>query len=273
MRAVQAESQGSEHKMLGNYMQRQRLELGLTQAQVAALLFMSNSGFEKYENGQRVPTVATIRSWCNALALPRHKRRKVWSMVMGEDLAIAAGSLSAVTAGELHLMNRMPGPAFLHRVPEYYVLAANARAIDMFPWLNPALGTPDRPVNVIVQMMTDPRAQRVLYNWESIVHRLVYILKENSIGLVPEDEIAAIRHACQVNPHFDRMWDTAVGPSEYDDDTVIVVEPESGEQVTFQMDSLRWAHPWRDIEMFSLTERQDDGLPPLHETLPGIFAW
>ncbi|WP_067572255.1 helix-turn-helix domain-containing protein [Nocardia acidivorans] len=273
MRAVPAENHGSEHKMLGSYMQRQRLELGLTQAQVAALLFMSSSGFEKYENGQRVPTVAAIRSWCTALELPRYKRRKVWSMVMGEDLTVAAGQLETVTAAELNLMNHLPGPAFLHRVPEYYVLGANHRAVEMFPWLDPALATPDRPLNVIVQMMTDPRAREVLVNWESIVHRLIYILKENSLGIVPEAEIAAIRQACQANPHFDRMWETAMPTHAYYDDTVIVREPECGEEIVFQMDSLRWAHPWRDIEIFSLTPRNIDGAAPLHETVPGIFAW
>lgn len=272
MRAVPADSGGSEHKMLGSYMQRQRLEQGLTQAQVAARLFMSSSGFEKYENGQRVPTVATVRSWCTALGLPRYKRRKVWSIVMGEDLSVAAGALEPVTAAELNLMNRMPGPAFLHRVPEYYVLGANAMAIDMFPWLDPALGTPEQPVNVIVQMMTDPRAREMLVNWGTIVHRLVYILKENSLGIVPEAQIATIREACRSNPLFDRMWDTAMPPATYDDDTVIVRSPE-GEDIYFQMDSLRWAHPWRDIEMFSLTIRNDEDFPHLHETLPGIFAW
>ncbi|WP_282786520.1 MULTISPECIES: helix-turn-helix domain-containing protein [unclassified Nocardia] len=242
------------HQTIGGYMRQQRLLQGLTQKQVADALFMSKSAYQKYENEERNPTVPVIRQWCDALDLRYDKRRRVMSIVMGELAPWAVGSPEAITPDALEFIDSMPYPAYLHRVPQYDVLAANAAANEMCPFLDPALGTPERPINVIVQMMTDPRAEKILVNWEPIVHRMIYGLREFSAGVVPDTEVAAVYEACRSHPRFEYMWNNPMDPAIFDDDHVVMLDP-AGRETNWRMRSLQSLHPWCDYEIFLLTPR------------------
>lgn len=255
MRAVPPDpNQGQDHPTIGGYMRHQRVRLALTQQQVADRLFMSKSAYQKHENDERTPTVRGIRDWCDALDLSYEKRRKVMSIVMGELMPLAVGSPEAITDDDIDFINSLPYPAYLHRVPQYDILAANRVAVETCPWLDPALATGERPLNVIVQMFNDPRAEQILLNWEPVVHRLTYLLKEMSTGIVRAEEVAAIYDACRTHPRFEYMWNTPMSPAEFDDDHVTMVDPQ-GREGHWRMRSLQSTHPWCDYEIFLLTPR------------------
>ncbi|MFI6870297.1 helix-turn-helix domain-containing protein [Nocardia sp. NPDC050406] len=239
---------------IGGYMRQQRVRSTLTQQQAADRLFMSKSAYQKYENDERMPTVRTIREWCDALELSYEKRRKMLSIVAGELLPLAVGSPDAITADDIDFIDSLPYPAWLHRVPQYDILAANRAGIEVCPFLDPALATGERPLNVIVQMFNDPRAEQILRNWDPIVHRLTYLLKEMSTGVVSDEEVAAIYDACRGHRRFDYMWNTPMQPEEFDDDHVIMVDPQ-GREGHWRMRSLQSTHPWCDYEIFLLTPR------------------
>lgn len=256
MRAVPPEPTPTDpvQPTIGGYMRHQRVRLALTQQQVADRLYMSKSAYQKYENDERNPTVRAIRDWCDALELSYEKRRKVLSIVMGELMPLAVGSPESITADDVDFIDSLPYPAWLHRVPQYDILAANRAGIELCPFLDPALATGDQPVNVIVQMFTDPRAERILGNWDPIVHRLAYLLKEMSTGVVRDAEVAAIVEASRDHPRFDFMWNNPMSPEEFDDDHVVTVDSR-GHEAHWRMRSLQSMHPWCDYEIFLLTPR------------------
>ncbi|GAB2528425.1 helix-turn-helix domain-containing protein [Nocardia heshunensis] len=243
---------------LGAYLKRERLRNDMTQRAVADALHMSTSGYEKIENGQRVPHLTTVNALARLFELPSDRRRVLWSIATGDDLAVTAQAPDGVSEGMLVFMRNLRGPAFLHQVPEYTVIAANQLAVRLFPWLDPRLGTADRPINVIVQMMTDPRAQQILVNWAAVVHRLVFALQEYSLANMPAEKVRAIREACRSNPEFERMWNTPCPPEIRADDTAVARDPDTGELAVYQLDCLRWAFPDRDIELFAMSRRDID---------------
>ncbi|MFE3189072.1 helix-turn-helix domain-containing protein [Nocardia sp. NPDC059240] len=243
---------------LGAYLKRERLRNDMTQRAVADALHMSTSGYEKIENGQRVPHLTTVNALARLFELPSDRRRVLWSIATGDDLAVTAEAPDGVSEGMLVVMRNLRGPAFLHQVPEYNVIAANQRAVRMFPWLDPRLGSADRPINVIVQMMTDPRAQQMLANWDAVVHRLVFGLQEYSLANMAAEKVRAIRDACRVNPEFERMWNNPCPPEIMADDTAVARDPATGALSVFQLDCLRWVFPDRDVELFTLSPRDVD---------------
>ncbi|MBF6133919.1 helix-turn-helix transcriptional regulator [Nocardia otitidiscaviarum] len=256
MRSISPESPSgaATRPTIGAYMQRQRILLGLTQQQVADRLYMSKSAYQKHENGERNPTVQAIRDWCDALELTYEKRRKVISIVMGELVPVAIGSPENITDDDLDFINSLPYPAWLHRVPQYDILAGNRVGIEMCPFLDPALATGDRPLNVMVQFASDPRAQQIVTNTDTVLHRLIYFHKEMAAGIVPEDELAAIRAATMAHPKAEHFWNTPMEPELFDDDQVVMVDP-TGRETHWRMRSLQSIHPWCDYEIFLLTPR------------------
>lgn len=243
---------------LGAYLKRERLRHGMTQRGVADALHMSASGYEKIENGQRIPHLSTLNALARLFEIPVNRRRVLWSIATGEDLGVTSGSTGTVSEGMLAFMRNLRGPAALQQVPEYNVLAANALAVRIFPWLDPRLGTPERPVNVIVQTMTDPRAPRILLNWDTVIHRSVFGLREYSLVRTPLERVREIREACRSHPDFDRIWNTPCPPEVLADNTAIVRDPDTGAISRFQMDSLRWAYPHHDMELLTMTPRDTD---------------
>ncbi|MGV9836498.1 MmyB family transcriptional regulator [Nocardia niigatensis] len=237
------------------FIKDQRLRKGFTVQQMADMLYISKSGYEKIESDTRAPTTNLLHDFSNALELTFDLRRVMWMLAMGEDLTVSTGPRGTLSEGELRFMNSLPGPAFLQRAPTFQVYALNAAAKQWFPWLDPALGSPGEGVNTITQMMTDPRAQQIIVNWFEVVARLVYALREYSIGTVPKDEVDAIRRACQPNPVFEQLWTSPLPDGELDEDTIILADPQTGEHSRWQFDIMRWSHPFRDIELFSLTAK------------------
>ncbi|WP_433592652.1 helix-turn-helix domain-containing protein [Nocardia sp. CA-145437] len=258
MRADSPESEGPHGISLGAYLKRERLRHGMTQRAVAEALHMSRSGYEKIENGQRLPHPGMLNALAVLFEIPVNRRRVLWSIATGDDLSVSAAAGGSVTDGMLAFMRNLRGPASLHQVPENNILAANAVACRLFPWLDPRLGAPDRPLNVIVATMNEPRASEYLVNWADFVHRLVWALTEYSLANTPAERVREIREACRSSPEFDRIWNTPCPREILADDSLLLRDPATGVVTEYQMDCLRWAFPNRDVELFSLTPRYPD---------------
>ncbi|MGW4529843.1 helix-turn-helix domain-containing protein [Nocardia sp. NPDC004340] len=258
MRADSPESEGPHGISLGAYLKRERLRRGMTQRAVAEALHMSRSGYEKIENGQRLPHPGMLNALAALFEIPVNRRRVLWSIATGDDLSVSAAAGGSVTDGMLTFMRNLRGPASLHQVPENNILAANTAAVRLFPWLDPRLGSRDRPLNVIVATMNDPRAGRYMVNWVDFIHRLVFGLTEYSLANTPADRVREIREACRASPEFDRVWNTPCPPAVLADDTVLLRDPDTGAVTEYQIDCLRWAFPHRDAELFTLSPRGID---------------
>ncbi|WP_040803128.1 helix-turn-helix domain-containing protein [Nocardia concava] len=243
---------------LGAYLKRERLRQGMTQRAVADALHMSTSGYEKIENGQRIPHQDTLNALARLFEIPMNRRRVLWSIATGDDLGVSAGASGSVTEGMRVFMRNLRGPACLHQIPEFNILAGNALGVRMFPWLDPRLGSATRPLNIIVATMTDPRAPQIMVNWADFIHRCVFGLQEYALATTPLERVREIREACRSNPEFDRIWNTPCPPEVLADDTALIRDPATGTVSKYQVDCLRWSYPHRDMELFSLTPRDPD---------------
>ncbi|APA95383.1 hypothetical protein NS506_01310 [Nocardia seriolae] len=86
------ESEGRKGISLGAYLERERLRQHMTQRGVAAALHMSTSGYEKIENGQRIPHPGTLNALARLFEMPLIRRRVLWSIATGDDLAVSAAA-------------------------------------------------------------------------------------------------------------------------------------------------------------------------------------
>lgn len=66
-------SQSAEKKSFGEYIRKKRLEAGLTQKDLAAQLFVTESTVSKWERGLSYPDVSMVTSICAALRITEHE--------------------------------------------------------------------------------------------------------------------------------------------------------------------------------------------------------
>lgn len=238
-------------------MRYRRETLGITQEETARRMFVSLSLYRKLENGERALAAERLADWCAAIDAPSWMLEKMVSLTMPKISTVARGVWPPMLRKEdLDHLDALPFPAFYHRFPEYEVLAANPAANSAFPWLAPAPEGAERPVNVIEQMMTVPEARELLVNWDTIVHRLLYSLRVLAPGVVAPERLAQIIETCQVNPEFERMWNTSMDEDLYNDSLVLVRDPAGGEPMNLTMRAYNAYHPQDcSYQLFILTPR------------------
>ncbi|MGV9836601.1 helix-turn-helix domain-containing protein [Nocardia niigatensis] len=270
------------NRLIGIIFRSERDARGLSQGEVAKSLHISLSYYGKLETGRRPFGIDHIHALCDVLDVPLDRRHAVWALVSGEDFIIATGTPGPLSPGMLNVMHTYPGPAFVHQTPIGNILACNQPAKVAFPWLDPdQVDTGGRPLNLIVQMLNEPRARTVLPGWFTIVHRMVYALRHHTPGLVPSREVQAIRFECRAHPEFEEMWNRPLPTEVYEDDNITVLDPATGRRAYWQYDRLRFIHPFRDGELFLLTPKPQYQ-PPAKGTcgetddegdLYGILMW
>ncbi len=107
--------------------------------------------------------------------------------------------------------------------------------------------------------MTEPLARQVLGNWEEIVHRLLFILRLNSPGVVAPERLAQIIETCRANPDFERLWRTDMAEDVYNNSLATVRDPQTGALHHFTMRSYNSIHPNNcNYQLFTLTPRRGD---------------
>ncbi|MFC9996029.1 helix-turn-helix domain-containing protein [Nocardia sp. NPDC127526] len=248
-----------EQPMLGMYMRHRRESLGMTQEEVARGMFVSVSLYRKLESGERPISVDRLEDWCAVVSAPVWMLQKMVSLAVPKMFPRAVGAWPPQLRQEdLDHIESFPFPAYFHRFPEYEILAANSVAREMIPWLQPTEPDADRPANVIERMMTEPLAREVLGNWEEIVHRLLFILRVNSPGVVAPERLAQIIETCRTNPDFERLWRTDMDEAVYNNSLATVRNPETGELHRFTMRSYNSFHPDNcNYQLFTLTPRPE----------------
>lgn len=243
--------------VLGQFMKARRTAVRMSQADVAAQLFVSTPAYSGYETGRRTPDAATLARWCDAVQIPDYLLRKLLSFTAAGMYRLDVGQWPpTVDIDDLDHLEYFSVPAFFHGMPECNVLAANKTALRWFPWLAPAEVGSDRPTNIIEQMMTDPRAQESIGNLDEIVHRMIFSLRVMAPGVVSESRVREIIETCSVNPKFARFWTTDMTREEMTRDLVTLKDPDTGIWGPHTMRCYQSMYPDRPYELYIMTPRR-----------------
>ncbi|WP_157227769.1 MmyB family transcriptional regulator [Nocardia asiatica] len=201
--------------LLGKTMRQCRNRANITRDQLAPKAFITSSALEKWESGERLPTLDKLKYWFDALRPNDLYREKILSLsnpaLFELQLELAAGARRfGPTAAEIRQLELLPFPACVRTLPTYDLIAANSAFRRLFPGLAPAPPTAARPTNIIEWMVLSPLARSIIQDWYRHTHVLVNALQILAPGVVAHDQIEALVASCNRATEFHTMWTTDV---------------------------------------------------------------
>ncbi|MFR9753723.1 helix-turn-helix domain-containing protein [Nocardia sp. 004] len=193
---------------VGPLIQNLRKSRGLTQVQAAELAGVSVSAYSKWEEGTRRPLKENLTKLCNVLGAEKWLVRKMMSLTLPDNPDVRPPK---ITPEDIGIIDEFLFPA-LYRTPQYDILYSNQACLDTYPFFAPSPYNSPRPTNVIEILLTDWRSRVIFVDWQDIAHRMVYVLKLWSHGVISE-RLTQIVETCSQVPEFDHMWHTDPPPS------------------------------------------------------------
>ncbi len=199
--------------MLGKTMRQCRERANISRDKLAPKSFLTASTLEKWESGERLPTLDKLKHWFDALPANDFYREKILSLsqpaLFELQLELASGMRRiAPSTAELRQLELLPAPACYRRLPTHDIIAANAAFRRALPGLVPAPPTAARPANLIEWMLISPVARKVIRDWYRVTHVMVNQLQVLSPGVVPPDHLDALVASCSRASEFHAMWMT-----------------------------------------------------------------
>lgn len=222
-----------------------RETMGWTRDQAARTIGIANPTLQKYEYNKAGGPVSNeaLLKWVLSLEVPAHMYDVLASLYLPGMISIKTGSWPpAYQPGYQVLMDLLPIPALLLATPDSDVIYANAAARQVVPWLAPAEVGQERATNLVIASITDPRARARWTNWEELVHRAVFLLKERGVGTCDE-RIAEIREACKDSAEFAHFWNTPLTDKQLYNNSTLSRHPDTGQVQEYQTWTFRNIYP------------------------------
>ncbi|MEU7631867.1 helix-turn-helix transcriptional regulator [Nocardia sp. NPDC049220] len=243
--------------LLGKTMRQCRDRAGIPRDQLAPKAYITPSTLEKWESGERLPTLDKLKYWFDALKPNDLYREKILSLsnpaLFELQLELAASARRAApTAAEIRQLELLPFPACYRRLPTYDLIAANAAFRRAFPGLAPAPPSAARPTNIIEWMLLSPLSRKIVQDWYRHTHVLVNALQVLASGVVPQDHLDALVASCSRAKEFHAMWTTDVAPEDVHNTDLTLLDPSRNHWISFNSSPYRAAArgSW-DLYMFT----------------------
>lgn len=256
-------------KLLGKIMRQCRERSGISRDRLAVRAFVTSSTLEKWEAGERLPTLDKLAHWFAAVDGNQWYREKIISLSapalfeLQLDLASSARR-SSPSAAELRQLELSPFPACYWRLPTFDIIAANAAFKRVFPGLVMAPPTAARPTNFIEWLMLSPLSRDLIQDWQRHAHVLVNFLQVQAPGAVPQAHLDAIVSSCRRAPEFFEMWDTDVSDTDIHNSDFTVLDPSRSRWLLYTTHRYR-AAPRGSWELYTLTPSMPLGNAPLRQ--------
>ncbi|MGV9412524.1 MmyB family transcriptional regulator [Nocardia sp. NPDC003693] len=196
------------HMTIAGYLRERREASRLTRTELARIAGVSEGLIQKLEQGTRPPTHTTLSALFDALSVPQMYRDYA-NTVLQPELTAIANEHSAPDAAELRFLNGLPAPACYLTALALDLLAVNEPFRRTFPGLEPGM-------NIIAYTLLDPRARRVLQDWEREAHILVQSFRHMAPGVADPRRIEEIKRECARSPDFERLWSTDIPPTAFE---------------------------------------------------------
>lgn len=248
-------SVGQRHSLLSQTMRQCRLRANISRDRLAPKAYVAVSTLEKWERGERIPTLDNLRHWFDALHVNDWYREKIIALSQPAMFELPRDSRPMPTADELRQLDGFPFPACFRSVPTYDVIAANDAYRRLFPGIAvPAID--GRLPNLIEWMLLSDSAREVIKDWRRHTHVLVNSLQVQSPGLVPQERLDEIVAMCNRASEFRDMWDNDVTTDAIRNTELTVREPVTCRWIHYTARSYRAAPPQTRWELQLLTPQQ-----------------
>ncbi|MFR9753910.1 helix-turn-helix domain-containing protein [Nocardia sp. 004] len=205
----------------------------LTQAQAAELAGVSVSTYSKWEEGVRRPIRQNLDTLCKAMGAEEWRYQEMMSLVSGSSVQVGAWP-PKITPEEIMVIESFPFPAIYRKLPECEIIYSNQACLDTYPMFRPAPSGSSTPANMIEIMLTDWRSRVIFVDWQDIAHRMVYVLKLWSHGVISE-RLTQIVETCSQVPEFDHMWHTDPLSSLFDNNSIGIRSLGDDSTVTYKV--------------------------------------
>ncbi|WP_406234988.1 helix-turn-helix domain-containing protein [Nocardia sp. NBC_01009] len=204
---------------------------GLTRKDAAEKLNMSKQLIYLLERKAHPPSPETLQTFFRAFKVPRWRQAKFLAVAHPQYLNQMDWELSPIPTRTDQLgLDRMSDPACFHD-PGFDLYAANQRFLDVFPGIPSPTPTGDVRPNLLVWVVTDPRAKEVIQNWRQRAGVMVDAFLTVAPDRVPQSRIDEIIAACRAAPgsEFDEMSKVKSSDADIFDQTIILMNPDTGE--------------------------------------------
>ncbi|MGV9836476.1 MmyB family transcriptional regulator [Nocardia niigatensis] len=234
----------AEKKLLGQTMRQCRERAGISRDRLAPRAFITPSTLEKWENGDRIPTLHNLRFWFDALKVNDWYREKIVSLsqpalwLLEREREAGAGRATP-TVEELRQLERLPFPASYRLLPTYDLIASNGAYRRLFPGLTPAPATAERPTNFIEWMLLSHGARDNVRDWRRHTHVAVNSLQVLHPGVVPQRRLDTLLNSCRRAPEFTDMWETDVSADDIHNPDMTVFDPTTGRWLSYKISTYR----------------------------------
>ncbi|GAB2533812.1 helix-turn-helix domain-containing protein [Nocardia heshunensis] len=243
------------HTTIAGYLRERREAARLTRAELAQKAKVSEALIQKLEQGTRPPTSTSLGALFRALDVPVAYREYA-ATVLQPELTTVTGGESGPSRGELAFLASLPYPACYQTAPALDLIAANSAYRQAFPGLEPG-------GNIIAWMLLDPRARRVVEDWDREAHIMVQAFRHMAPGLTAPERIDQITRQCARSPDWQRLWSTDIDPTRMDWQPVRIRPADGGEWTSMHVQLLRCEQPRRDWYVYSMVplEPEDQHQP------------
>ncbi|WP_107661060.1 helix-turn-helix domain-containing protein [Nocardia suismassiliense] len=245
--------------LLGQTMRQCRERSNISRDKLAPRAYVTSSTLEKWETGERMPTLDKLKFWFASLNANDWYRERIISLsqpaLFELQMHLGAGArLPEPSVSELRHLELLPFPACYRRLPTYDLMAANAAFRRQFPGLAPASPAAARPTNIIEWMMLSRLSRQITQEWARHAHVMVNALQVLSPGVVPQDYLDAVVASCSRAGEFQKMWDTDVSSDDIHDTDLTMLHPSRTRWVSYIASSYRSA-PRSNWDLLMLTPR------------------
>ncbi|MGY2061546.1 helix-turn-helix domain-containing protein, partial [Nocardia gipuzkoensis] len=182
---------------LGNWFREQRIELGLTQAELAGMVAVSTETLSAIERNKRPISESVLIALLDAFGLETSQVRMFAEAYANTQVSPSEDPFPH----EISALAAITAPACYQEVRTYRVVAANAAARHRLPGLVPG-------ACVIEWVLLDPNARAVIADWYGFAHAFVYFLRHMAGGMIEPRTHASIVRSCSRAPEWERMWNT-----------------------------------------------------------------
>ncbi|MFR9753964.1 helix-turn-helix domain-containing protein [Nocardia sp. 004] len=238
-------------------MRQCRERSSISRDRLAPRAYVTSSTLEKWESGERMPTLDKLKFWFQALDANDWYREKIISLSQPAlfELQLQLGSgaqLPEPTVSELRHLELLPFPACYRRLPTFDLIAANAAFRRQFPGLVPASAAAARPTNIIEWMMLSRLSRQIMREWLRHAHVMVNAMQILSPGVVAHDYLDAVVSSCSRAGEFQQMWETDVSSADIHNNDLTMLHPSRTRWISYIANSYRTS-PRNNWDLLMLT--------------------